>query len=173
MSDRTSDNLDGAASDQAIQQDLNELEKVIAERDALFERLARATADYQNSRKRLEADLEQRAQYANSTLIKSLLPVIDNFERALAVDPAKADAASILKGLQVVHDQLMTVLKAQHVEVIAPEPCTLFDPAHHQALIQQPSDEYDEPTVTQLLQKGYMLHGRTLRPASVAVSKSS
>src|SRR5436309_15790827 len=105
MTDRA-DNTDGAASEQAIQQDLNELEKVVAERDALFERLARATADYQNSRKRLEADLEQRAQYANSTLIKSLLPVIDNFERALAVDPAKADAASILKGLQLVHDQL-------------------------------------------------------------------
>src|SRR5438477_5768955 len=167
------DGQNDSGSDQAIQQDLNELDKVVAERDALFERLARATADYQNSRKRLEADLEQRAQYANSTLIKSLLPVIDNFERALAVDPAKADAASILKGLQVVHDQLMTVLKAQHVEVMAPEPGTPFDPAHHQALMQQPSDEYKEPTVTQLLQKGYMLHGRTLRPASVAVSKSS
>src|SRR5438874_1672463 len=167
------DGQNDSGSDQAIQQDLNELEKVIAERDALFERLARATADYQNSRKRLEADLEQRAQYANSTLIKSLLPVIDNFERALAVDPAKADATSILKGLQVVHDQLMTVLKSQRIEVIAPEPGTPFDPAHHQALMQQSTDEYTEPTVTQLLQKGYMLHGRTLRPASVAVSKGT
>jgi len=97
MNDRPTDNdAADAGSDQAIQQDLNELRKVVAERDALFERMARATADYENSRKRLEADLEQRAQYANSTLIKSLLPVIDNFERALAVDPAKADAASIL-----------------------------------------------------------------------------
>src|SRR5205814_3601227 len=104
------DGQNDSGSDQAIQQDLNELDKVIAERDALFERLARATADYQNSRKRLEADLEQRAQYANSTLIKSLLPVIDNFERALAVDANKADASSILKGLQLVHDQLLTAL---------------------------------------------------------------
>src|SRR6266850_1706996 len=111
-----------SGSDQAIQQDLNELDKVIAERDALFERLARATADYQNSRKRLEADLEQRAQYANSTLIK---------------------------GLQLVHDQLLTALKSQNVEVIAPEPGTPFDPAHHQALMQEPSDQYKEPTVTQ------------------------
>src|SRR5439155_1828129 len=53
------------------------------ERDALFERLARATADFKNAQKRLEADAEQRAQYANSALIKSLVPVIDNFERAL------------------------------------------------------------------------------------------
>src|SRR5437762_14330332 len=171
--DNGQNNSPDSGSDQAIQQDLNELDKVIAERDALFERLARATADYQNSRKRLEADLEQRAQYANSTLIKSLLPVIDNFERALAVDVNKADASSILKGLQLVHDQLLTALKSQNVEVIAPEPGTPFDPAHHQALMQEPSDQYKEPTVTQLLQKGYMLHGRTLRPASVAVSKTA
>ena len=68
---------------------------------------------------------------------------------------------------------MMTVLKSQNVEVIAPEPGTPFDPTKHQALLQQPSDQYGEPTVTQLLQKGYALHGRTLRPAQVAVSKTS
>jgi molecular chaperone GrpE len=117
--------------------------------------------------------MDQRSQYANASLIKSLLPVIDNFERALAVDVTKADPASILKGLQVVHDQWLTVLKNQDVEVIAPQPGTPFDPAQHQALMQQASDKYDEPTVTQLLQNGYALHGRVLRPASVAVSKSN
>ena len=147
--------------------------KLQQERDNLYERLARATADYQNSRKRLEAEMDQRLQYANSSLIKSLLPVIDNFERALAVDLSKADSQQILKGLQVVHDQWLTVLKNQSVEVIAPQPGTPFDPSKHEALMQQPSDQYDEPTVTQLLQKGYALHGRTLRPASVAVSKSN
>src|SRR4051812_20169628 len=81
------------------------------ERDDLFDRLARATAEFKNSMKRVENDMEQRAQYANSALIKSLLPVIDNFERALAVDPNKADAASILKGLQLVHDQWINALK--------------------------------------------------------------
>src|SRR5688500_9175751 len=58
-----------------------------AERDDLYNRLARATADYKNSQKRQQAEFDQRAQYANQSLIKSLLPVIDNFERALAVDP--------------------------------------------------------------------------------------
>ena len=147
--------------------------KLQQERDSLYERLARATADYQNSRKRLEAEMDQRLQYANASLIKSLLPVIDNFERALAVDLKKADSTQILKGLQVVHDQWLTVLKNQCVEVIAPQPGTPFDPSKHEALMQQPSEEYKEPTVTQLLQNGYALHGRTLRPASVAVSKSS
>jgi molecular chaperone GrpE len=143
-----------------------------AERDSMFERLARATADFQNTRKRLDAEADQRVQYANSALIKSLLPVIDNFERALAMDPAKVDAASILKGMQIVHDQWLKVLRDQKVEEIAPQPGEPFDPNRHEALMQQPGD-YPEPTVTQLLQKGYALHGRTLRPAQVAVSKTS
>ena len=149
-------------------------QKLKAERDDLYERLARVSAEFQNSRKRLEADMEQRMAYANSGLIKSLLPVIDNFERALAVDPAKSDSAAILKGLQLVHDQWMTVLKSQAVEEIAPKPGDLFDPAHHQALMQQADEKYKDkgPTVVQLLQKGYMLNDRVLRPAQVAVSKT-
>jgi molecular chaperone GrpE len=142
------------------------------ERDALFERLARATADFKNAQKRLEADAEQRAQYANSTLIKSLVPVIDNFERALSVDPARTDAAAILKGMQIVHDQLMKVLRDQRVEEIAPQPGERFDPTRHEALMQQDAPQFKEPTVTQLLQKGYALHDRTLRPAGVAVSRT-
>ena len=146
--------------------------KLQQERDALFERLARATADFKNAQRRLEADADQRAQYANSALIKSLLPVMDNFERALAVDPGKADATTILKGLQIVHDQLIKVLRDQKVEEIAPQPGEKFDPTRHEALMQQDAPEYDEPSVTQVLQKGYALHGRTLRPAGVAVSKT-
>ncbi|HWE03008.1 MAG TPA: nucleotide exchange factor GrpE [Tepidisphaeraceae bacterium] len=143
-----------------------------ADRDSLFERLARATAEFKNSQRRLQQDLEQRTQYANSSLIKTLLPVIDNFERALTVDPAKTDTVSVLKGLQIVHDQLMSVLRQQQVEEIAPAAGTPFDSSRHEALLQQDSI-YKTPTVVQLMQKGYALHGRTLRPAQVAVSKST
>jgi molecular chaperone GrpE len=148
-----------------------EFAKLREERDALFDRLARAQADFQNSRKRLETEADQRLQYANANLIKSLLPAIDNLERAMAVDTDKADAKSIMKGLQVVIDQFMKALSAQHVETIAPEPGTPFDPTRHEALLQQHSDEFDPNAVTQLLQKGYMLRDRTLRPAQVAVAK--
>jgi molecular chaperone GrpE len=143
-----------------------------ADRDSLFDRLARATAEFKNSQRRLQQDLEQRTQYANSSLIKTLLPVIDNFERALTVDPSKTDTVSVLKGLQIVHDQLMSVLRQQQVEEIAPTPGTPFDSTRHEALLQQDSI-YKTPTVVQLMQKGYALHGRTLRPAQVAVSKST
>ena len=148
-----------------------ELAELRAERDSLFERLARATAEYKNSQRRMQADADQRLQYANSSLIKALLPVIDNFERALSVDPDKTDPRSLLKGMQIVHDQWMAVLKQQQVEEIAPQAGTPFDPSQHEALMQQEST-YAVPTVTQLMQKGYAMHGRTLRPAQVAVSKS-
>ncbi|HEY1629082.1 MAG TPA: nucleotide exchange factor GrpE [Tepidisphaeraceae bacterium] len=153
----------------------NDVTQLKAERDELFERLARVTADFQNSRKRLETDLENRVQYANANLIRSLLPVIDNFERALAVDLAKTDSATMLKGLQLVHDQWMTVLKSQLVSEIAPQPGDAFDPAMHQALMQNPDEKYANrgPTVVQLLQKGYMLNDRVLRPAQVAVNKTN
>jgi molecular chaperone GrpE len=150
-----------------------ELERVRAERDALYERLARAQADFQNSRKRLETDAEQRLQYANASLIKNLLPTIDNLERAMAVDVAKADAKSVVKGLHLLVDQMLKVLNSHQVEVIAPEPGEPFDPTKHEALMQQPSEEYPPNTITQLLQKGYVLRDRTLRPAQVAVSKVS
>ena len=156
-------------------QESNETIKLRAERDDLYQRLARLQAEFQNARKRLETDKEQAVQYANSKLIKSLLPVIDNFERALAMDPAKTDLASFLKGMQIVHDQWLAVLAQEQVEQIAPEPGTPFRPEQMQALMQQASEKYkdaDEPTVTQLFQKGYALHGRTLRPAQVAVSKT-
>ena len=143
------------------------------ERDSLFERLARATADFKNAQKRLEADAEQRLQYANAGLIKALLPVIDNFERALAVDPERTDAAAILTGMQIIHDQLMKVLKDAKVEEIAPKPGDPFDPMRHEALMQQDAPDLPERSVSQLLQKGYALHDRTLRAAGVAVSKSS
>ncbi len=149
------------------------LQSLQAERDDLFERLARAQAEFQNARKRLEADMDQRVQYANTNLIKAMLPVIDSFERALAVDAEKSDAATILKGMQIVHDQLMKVLAQHHVQEIAPEPGTPFDPSRHEAIMHQDDPKYKEPTVTKLLQKGYALHGRTLRPAQVAVSKIS
>jgi molecular chaperone GrpE len=146
---------------------------LLAERDALRDRLARVQADFTNSRRRLEADAEQRQQYANSTLIKDLLPVIDNWERALAVDTTKVDAAAVLKGLQVVHDQMMDVLRKQDVELIAPAEGEPFDPNRHEAVMQQPSDRHPEQSVLQCFQRGYALHGRTLRPASVVVSRGA
>src|SRR3954447_18702661 len=101
FNDPATDNLDpgasgaGAPGSNAATADVltGEYQALKAERNMLYERLARATAEFKNSQRRLEQDLEQRTQYANSSLIKTLFPVIDNFERALAVDAGKADTA--------------------------------------------------------------------------------
>src|SRR5688500_10443871 len=164
--------LEGVAAGGSATAAATDYARLKAERDMLYETLARAQADFQNSRKRLQAESDQRAQYANASLIKSLLPVIDNFERALAQDPAKTDTASMLKGMQIVHDQWLNVLKQQLVQEIAPQPGEAFDPNRHEALMHQPSPHPDG-AVVQTLQKGYALHDRTLRPAQVSVSKQT
>ena len=157
--------LGGAGTGEAVSPD--EHRRVKDERDKLMY----AVAESQNMRKRLESEKEQAVQFANQTLIRTLIPIIDNFERALAVDPAKTDAATVLKGLQLVHDQLMKELEKQRVEVIDPKPGTPFDPTRHEALMQQELAGAKANTVSQALTKGYALHGRTLRPAGVAVAK--
>jgi molecular chaperone GrpE len=165
-----------APIDDAVQQDTvaADVERLQAERDDLFQRLARATADFKNTQKRLQSEADQRVQYANQSLIKSLLPVIDNFERALAQDASKVDAASILRGMQIVHDQWLNVLKQQQVDEIAPKPGDPFEPARHEALMEQDAPQYagQGQRVVQTLQKGYSLGDRVLRPAQVAVSRT-
>lgn len=161
----------GDVGEAALETDLKKLQE---ERDAMFERLARVTADFKNAQKRLQLEKEQAIEYANGQLIKSLLPIIDNFERAIGVDPAKSDAVSILKGMQILHDQWIASLKQQHVTEIAPNPGDVFDPNLHQALMQHPDPKFADsatPVVVLLMQKGYMLRERVLRPAQVAVSK--
>ena len=154
-----------ATSEQSVNP--QELQRLKDERD----RLMYAVAESQNMRKRLEAEKEQAVQYANTTLIRSLIPIIDNFERALAVDPSKVDGATILKGLQIVHDQMMKELEKQNVELIDPKPGTPFDPSRHEALMQKEDPNLKPGTVAQALTRGYALKGRTIRPASVVLVK--
>ena len=163
------DDAPAAAGDdgQAAGVNPQEHQRVKDERDKLMY----AVAESQNMRKRLESEKEQAVQYANQALIKTLIPIIDNFERALAVDPAKTDAGTVLKGLQLVHDQLMKELEKQSVEVIDPQPGTAFDPTRHEALMQKEDPKLAPGTVAQALTRGYALKGRTLRPASVMVVK--
>ena len=149
----------------------SQVEQLRAEKIAVYEKLARVQADFTNSRKRLESEFEQRFAYANQGLIEQLLPVVDNFDRALAQDTTKADAATFQKGLQLVDEQLKAVLTKYGVGDVSPKPGDDFDPALHQAIMQQDSAEHGEGKVTMLLQKGYTIKGRVVRPAQVAVAK--
>ena len=173
MSDEVNENQpenQGQQPDAELELDLGKLQE---ERDALFDRLARVTADFANSRRRLEEDQKQAIAFANGSLITALLPVIDNLERAMAVDQSKADVPTIIKGMELIHAQWIAVFKSQHVEQIAPQPGDKFDPRLHQAIMQQPTEEFKdakEPVVVNLLQKGYAMRDRVLRPAQVSVN---
>ena len=166
--------------DQDIQDDLEadagddpaaEVENLRAEKNALYEKLARVQADYQNSQRRLEKDANQRLTLAAGQLIKAFLPVLDNLERAKDVPPT-ATLESVLNGVRGTYEQWIDVLKKNGVDVLAPAAGTPFDPSQMEALMQEPAD-YDAPTVTRLLSRGYVFDGRTLRPAQVAVSQSN
>ena len=147
-----------------------EVENLRAEKAALYDKLARVQADYQNSQRRLEKDMDQRLRIAAGQLVRAFLPILDNLERAMDVPPT-ADLQSVLTGVRGTYDGWVDVLKKNGVTVIAPQAGETFDPSHMEALMQEPAD-YPTPTVTRLLAKGYEFDGRVLRPAQVAVSQS-
>ena len=163
------DAVDVTESDVVTGSAQGEIEALRVEKQALFEKLARVQADFANSRRRLEADFDQRLAYANQSLISQLLPVIDNFERSASQDPTKADSAAILKGVQLVLGQVSEVLAKFEVVPIAPNSGDDFDPTLHQALLQQASS-LPEGKITLTLQKGYRMKDRVIRTAQVAVS---
>jgi len=146
------------------------LEAALAERDDLLARLQRVSADYTNYQKRARRDVEQVRLFANEDLIKALLPVIDDVERALlAALENHGQDDPLFTGMQLVHDKALDTLGRFGVKVIEAvgKP---FDPQRHTALRQQPTDECEANTVLQEMQRGYELRGRTLRPATVVVS---
>ena len=136
----------------------------------LQDRLLRFAAEMENTRKRLEREKSDGISYANESILRELLPVIDNLERALEHAENEVDRESLLEGVRM-------TLKA-FLSAVAKFGCTpfeamgkAFDPNYHEAFMQQESSEYPEKTVMKELQKGYVLNDRLLRPASVIISR--
>ena len=140
------------------------------ERDTLKEQLLRAVADFDNYRKRIERERRELSDYAATDVLLELLPIIDNFERALQA-PAGGDEA-FKKGVELIHKQMLDLLRKRGVTLIDALGAD-FDPNVHQAVIHEPSEEHREGEVMQELQRGYKLGDRLLRPAMVKVAKRS
>ena len=151
--------------------DDDSMARIITERDDLMERLQRVSADYLNYQKRSQRDVAQAREFANEQLIKSLLPVLDDMERALSAAQANhPEGDPMLSGMQLVHDKTLETLGRfglEAIEAVGKE----FDPDRHSAMMQQPSDDHPPQTVLQELQKGYALKNRTIRPSAVVVSE--
>jgi molecular chaperone GrpE len=159
--------VDGAAVDAAAVD--GELAKLAADCDAYLDHLRRLQAEFDNYRKRVQRDAELQRLRAAEVVVESLLPVMDNMGRA--VDAAERhEEGQLIAGVELVAGQLRGVLAAHGLDEVPVEAGTLFDPTYHEAVLTQPSEEHDEGTVLQVLERGYLLHGRLLRPAKVIVA---
>ncbi|MFH5182746.1 nucleotide exchange factor GrpE [Paenibacillus sp. TAB 01] len=146
-----------------------EIEKLKLQADEHHQRLLRAQADFDNFRRRTRQEKEEFAKYASLKVVEQLLPVVDNFERALAAGKDSNDYDALIKGVDMIFRQLDQVLAAEgltRMETVG-QP---FNPEFHQAVMQVESDEHEEGIVVEELQKGYLLKDKVLRPAMVKVS---
>jgi molecular chaperone GrpE len=161
-----SEPLDGANSVNAAADE--RIAKVEAEKEELRKTLIHRQADFENFRKRVERERHEESRRATGHLIQQLLPVLDTFDRALAAhdDPSFAEYR---KGVELIYKQLWESLAKQGLERIEAQGRS-FDPHFHQAIERVETEEHADGTVIDVLQPGYVFHGRVLRPATVRVA---
>ena len=157
--------------------DLSDLERCQVELDAAraearenFNALLRARADLDNERKRNLKKVEEAHRYGTERLLGSLVPVIDSMELGLSAAQTASDAASVVEGVRLTLQQLISTLSDFGVEVIDPVG-EVFEPNQHEAVATAPSEKLESGRVTEVHQKGYILHGRVVRPARVVVAE--
>ena len=127
-------------------------------------------ADMENLKKRLQNEHANTMKFMMQSFIEQLLPVVDNFERSLAVENPSDEIKNFLKGYEMIYNQLMQVLQSQGVEVIKTEG-EEFDPNFHQAVMTVKDDNFKSNMIVEELQKGYMLKDRVIRASLVKVSE--
>ncbi len=145
-----------------------EVRQLRKERDEIRDQYLRAMADMDNLRKRVEREKIEYTQFALSELMLELLGVLDNFERALGAADASPDGKNFRDGVELICRMLQSALFKRGVRPIEIKDKT-FDPNVHHAMITEESEGVSEPEVGEVLQKGYMLHSRLLRPVLVKV----
>lgn len=149
--------------------DLEKLRTRAEERDQFLALLQRTQADFENYQKRNQREREQERKYQERGLAFDLLPALDNLERALAAAQKEGAAGTLVEGVRMVHSQILEVFKRHGITRIEAQGQP-FDPNLHQAMMQQPAPDQPPNTVLQILEHGYMIHDRVLRPARVIVS---
>lgn len=154
---------EAAAEEAPAENEVDKLKAELAEKD---DRILRQQAEFQNFRRRTQKEKEELGNIIKQDVLKSLLPIIDNFERALAAE--SADAESLKKGVQMVYDQMMQGLKDKGLKVIETEG-QKFDPNFHQAVMRIQNPDLEDDTIAAELQKGYMVGEAVIRPSMVQV----
>ena len=147
------------------------LQKAQEEAQEHYDRFLRVSADLENYKKRVSKEKADLIKYGNEELIKELLPVIDNLERALEHTSSEGAQEGIADGVAMTLQQFLGILQRFGITPIAAEG-EPFDPTKHEAVMEQPTGDYDPGQVVAELQKGYLLNDRLVRPAKVAVAKA-
>jgi molecular chaperone GrpE len=145
------------------------VEQLRAELDRCKDQSLRCQAELENYRKRAAREMDEHRRYANIGLIRELLPVLDNVERAIRAAEESTDGSGLLDGVKLVAQQLQGVLERHHcvkIEALGAP----FDPHLHHAILQQPSEEHPANTIIMVTQDGYKLYDRVVRPSQVIVS---
>jgi molecular chaperone GrpE len=151
---------------------VEELAVAKAEVTELKDQMLRVQADAQNIRRRAEADVEKAHKFGQEKFSRELLSVLDNLERALAASPEDEATKALRDGVEMTLQGFTSTLTKFNVEGIDPQGET-FNPEYHQAMAMQENADFPPNTVMAVMQKGYSLHGRLLRPAMVMVSKGA
>lgn len=136
-----------------------------------YDRLVRLQAEFDNYRKRMQRERESDVKYAGERFVQAMLPVLDNFERALAAVPDSEETQAWRQGIVMIQRQLIEVLEKEGVTAVVADPGTAFDPHQHEAVFYEESSEYGEGQIIGELQRGYRLHDRLIRPALVRVAQ--
>jgi molecular chaperone GrpE len=170
---QTQDQAQDQAPEQtpADQQPVDEVTQLKADLEEANQRILRISADYQNFVRRSQANVESARQQQLMDVARSLLVVLDHFDRALEVNVEKVTAESIQQGVVIVRDELLTTLERFNIRVQAITPGDEFVPGKHEAIMQQEVEGMEPGKVAMVLQKGYDLGEIALRPAKVSVSK--
>ena len=163
---------ESAAAETLTPAQIEELKAQAAKAAEHWDRLVRSTADLDNYKKRATRERQDAIKYANESLMQKLLPVLDNFEAAIAAVQSSGaeNAQSLLTGVTMIQQQLRSALTEAGLEEVEAHGKP-FDPNFHEAVSQAESEEHPEGHVMQQLRKGYRLRDRLLRPATVVVAK--
>jgi len=149
----------------------SEVEKLQKQLNAEKDRVLRLSAEFDNYKKRSSREIADFRKFANESVFKKLLTIVDNLERAIESGKNEADKKSILEGVKMTHKEMIKLFEIFNVKSVEAQGKP-FDPVFHQAVTNQESDEYPNNTVISELQKGYLLHDRLIRPSMVVVSKT-
>ena len=141
-------------------------EELASEKDKIL----RLSAEFENYKKRKQREIDDFKKYANESVFRQFLSVVDNLERAILAAEEKADDAGLLEGVKLTHKEIIKLFESFNVKQVEAENQP-FDPNFHQAVTQEEKNDVPDNTVTTVLQKGYLLHDRLIRPAMVIVSK--